>query len=150
MKRPYLKVFSVVLIAALAAVLARVPAAAQTSYQPKFKGDPARSDSEAAALGYMRTFLRAQRIYKRKYAHYATTLLDLTKTGSFTRRMAGTDRGDYTVKFRPHKEKDTFEITLAPKQLDSTHRSFFSDDQGKIRGDEQKEADAESEVLKAD
>ena len=26
-------------------------AAAQTAYQPKFPGDPARSDSEAAALG---------------------------------------------------------------------------------------------------
>ena len=153
MKRPYLTVVSAVLVTALLAVLtgipAGVPANAQTSYQPKFKGDPARSDSEAAALGYMRTFLRAQRIYKKKYSHYATTLLDLTKTGSFTRRMAATNRGDYTVKFRPHKEKDTFEITLLPKQLDSTHRSFFSDDQGKIRGDETKEADAESEVLKA-
>ena len=37
-------------------------AAAQTPYQPKFKGDPAKSDSEAAALGYMRTVLRAQKI----------------------------------------------------------------------------------------
>jgi hypothetical protein len=154
MKRPNLTVVSAVLAAALLAVLTGAPAGvsanAQTPYQPKFKDDPARSDSEAAALGYMRTFLRAQRIYKRKYAHYATTLLDLTKTGSFTRRMAGTDRGEYIVKFRPHKEKDTFEITLAPKLLDPTHRSFFSDDQGKIRGDETKEADAESEVLKAD
>jgi hypothetical protein len=150
MKRAYLTVVSAVLMAALAAVLAGVPAHAQASYQPKFKGDPARSDSEAAALGYMRTFLRAQKIYKKKYGHYATTLIDLTKTGSFTHRMAATDRGDYTVKFIPHKEKDTFEITLVPKQLDSTHRSFFSDDQGKIRGDESKEADEGSEVLKAD
>jgi hypothetical protein len=154
MRRAYLTAVSAVLAAAFLAVLtgipAGVPANAQTPYQAKFKGDPARSDSEAAALGYLRTFLRAQRIYKRKYSHYANTLLDLTKTGSFTRRMAGTDRGDYTVKFRPHKEKDTFEITLVPKQLDATHRSFFSDDQGKIRGDELKEADAGSEVLKAD
>ena len=29
-------------------------ATAQTTYQPKFHGDPARSESEAAALGYMR------------------------------------------------------------------------------------------------
>jgi hypothetical protein len=137
-------------MAALVTVLAGVPVHAQTTYQPKFKGDPARSDSEAAALGYMRTFLRAQKIYKKKYGHYATTLIDLTKTGSFTHRMAATDRGDYTVKFISHKEKDTFEITLGPKQLDTTHRSFFSDDQGKIRGDEVKEADAGSEVLKAD
>jgi hypothetical protein len=146
MKRAYLTVVSAVLMAMLVGALA----AGQAAYQAKFKGDPARSDSEAAALGYMRTFLRAQKIYKKKYGHYATTLLDLTKTGSFTRRMAGTDRGDYTVKFKSHKEKDTFEITLTPQQLDSSHRSFFSDDQGKIRGDEQKEADEGSEVLKAD
>jgi hypothetical protein len=150
MKRPYLKVVSAVLVAALMTVLAQVPAQAQTTYQPKFKGDPARSDSEAAALGYMRTFLRAQKIYKKKYGHYATTLIDLTKTGSFTHRMAATDRGDYIVKFASHKEKDTFEITLVPKQFGADHRSFFSDDQGKIRGDEVKEADAGSEILKAD
>src|SRR5437660_5120285 len=105
---------------------------AQAAYQPKFKGDPARSDSEAAALGYLRTFLRAQKIYKKKNGHYATTLMELSKTGSFTRRMASsTDRGDYTVKFRPHKEKDTFEVSMLPKQQDTTHRSFFSDDQGR-------------------
>jgi hypothetical protein len=63
---------------------------------------------------------------------------------------SSTDRGDYTVKFRPHKEKDTFEITMMPKQEDSTHRSFFSDDQGKIRVDESGEANDNSPVLKAD
>ena len=136
--------------AAIAVVLVALMASAQAAYQPKFKGDPARSDSEAAALGYLRTFLRAQKIYKKKNAHYATSLQDLSKTGSFTRRMVVTDRGDYTVKFRPHKEKDTFEITMAPKQLDASHRSFFSDEEGKIRGDEQIEADEGSEVLKAD
>src|SRR6266567_6592399 len=136
--------------AAVCVVLLAAIAAAQAVYQPKFKGDPARSDSEAAALGYMRTFLRAQKIYKKKNNHYATSLLDLAKTGSFTRRMVSTDRGDYTAKFRSHKDKDTFEITMVPKQLDSTHRSFFSDEQGKIRADEQKEADESSEVLKAD
>ncbi len=136
--------------AGTAVVLVALMASAQAVYQPKFKGDPARSDSEAAALGYMRTFLRAQKIYKKKNAHYATSLQDLSKTGSFTRRMVVTDRGDYTVKFRPHKEKDTFEIIMVAKQLDSTHRSFFSDEQGKIRADEQKEADEGSPVLKAD
>lgn len=142
-KKSIRTVVSVVLLAALAA--------AQTAYQPKFKGDPARSDSEAAALGYLRTFLRAQKIYKKKNGKYAYTLMDLAKTGSFTKRMASsTDRGDYTVKFRPHKDKDTFEITMAPKQQDPTHRSFFSDDQGKLRVDETKEADAGSEVLKAE
>src|SRR5271165_3107909 len=118
MKRPYGTAVLALLITALLAALAAAQAPSAPSYQPKFKGDPARSDSEAAALGYMRTFLRAQKIYKKKYSHYATTLLDLTKTGSFTRRMAATDRGDYTVKFKSHKEKDTFEITLAPRQLD--------------------------------
>jgi hypothetical protein len=137
--------------AAIGVLLVAVMASAQAVYQPKFKGDPARSDSEAAALGYMRTFLRAQKIYKKKNGHYATTLSDLAKTGSFTKRMASsTDRGDYIVKFRPHKDKDTFEITMVPKQLDATHRSFFSDEQGKIRADETKEADESSPVLKAD
>src|SRR6266481_6523610 len=116
--------------AGTAVVLVALMASAQAVYQPKFKGDPARSDSEAAALGYMRTFLRAHKIYKKKNGHYATTLSDLAKTGSFTKRMASsTDRGDYTVKFRPHKDKDTFEVTMVPKQQDATHRSFFSDEQ---------------------
>jgi hypothetical protein len=135
---------------AISVVLVALMASAQAVYQPKFKGDPARSDSEAAALGYMRTFLRAQKLYKKKNGHYATSTLDLAHTGSFTRRMVSSDRGDYTVKFRAHKEKDTFEITMVPKQQDSTHRSFFSDQEGKIRADEQKEADESSPVLKAD
>jgi opacity protein-like surface antigen len=138
------------LLAAVSTVLIAVLASAQAVYQPKFKGDPARSDSEAAALGYLRTFLRAQRIYKKKNNHYATSLLELAHTGSFTRRMVSTDRGDYTVEFKAHKDKDTFEITLVPKQLDANHRSFFSDEEGKIRADEQKEADESSPVLKPD
>ncbi len=121
--------------AAIGVLLVAVMASSQAVYQPKFKGDPARSDSEAAALGYMRTFLRAQKIYKKKNGHYATTLSDLAKTGSFTKRMASsTDRGD----------------TMVPKQQDATHRSFFSDEQGRIRADETKEADESSPVLKAD
>src|SRR4029077_7507445 len=127
-----LPVAASVLLAATITMMA-VSAPAQTTYQPKFKNDPARSDSEAAALGYMRTFLRAQKIYKKKNDHYATSLMDLAKTGSFTRRMVSTDRGDYTVKFKAHKEKDTFEITMVPKQFAPDHRSFFSDEEGKIR-----------------
>ncbi len=137
-------------LTAVLLVLMGAVAAAQAVYTPKFKGDPARSDSEAAALGYMRTFLRAQRIYKRKNNHYATSLMELTKTGSFTRRMASTDRGDYTVKFRDQKDKDEFEITMVPKQEDATHRSFFSDQEGKIRVNEQGEATEDSPPLKAD
>ncbi|MBO0910495.1 MAG: hypothetical protein J2P13_01780 [Acidobacteria bacterium] len=131
-------------------LLALALAPAQTAYQPKFQGDPARSDSEAAALGYLRTFLRAQRIYKKKNGHYASSLLDLVNTGTFTRRMAATDRGDYTVKFTRHKERDTFEIVMIPKQQDSTHRSFFSDQEGRIRADEQRAANSSSPILKAD
>jgi hypothetical protein len=44
-------------------------ASAQTAYQPKFAGDPAHSDSEALALGYMRTVLRAQRLIG-TYRHF--------------------------------------------------------------------------------
>jgi len=141
-------------------LVAAILLGAQTppTYQPKFKGDPARSDSEAAALGYLRTFLRAQKIYKKKNDHFATSLMDLAKTGSFTRRMASTtNRGDYTVKFTPHREKDWFEIVMIPKQLDSTHRSFFAKmdgtnhrDDGVIRADDQKEADEHSPILKPD
>src|SRR6202167_3634336 len=74
-----------------------------TAYQPKFKGDPARSESEAQALAYMRTLLRAQREYKKRHDKYADSLAALAGTGSFTKRMAQTtDRGDYTASFRPH------------------------------------------------
>jgi hypothetical protein len=150
------RILPVVASVLLAAILAG--AQTPTTYQPKFKGDPARSDSEAAALGYLRTFLRAQKIYKKKNDHFATSLMDLAKTGSFTRRMASTtNRGDYTVKFTPHKEKDTFEILMTPRQLDSTHRSFYAKmegsnrrDDGAIRTDDQKEADEHSPVLKPD
>src|SRR4051812_45466102 len=77
-------------------LLGCVAATAQT-YQPKFKGDPAKSDSEAAALGYMRTVLRAQRTYFKKNNKYAASLSELVHTGSFTKRMVNPDRGDYSV-----------------------------------------------------
>jgi len=141
-KRAFLGAFCTLLIAALVS--------AQAVYQPKFKGDPARSDAEAGALGYLRTFLRAQKIYKKKNDHYATSLLDLAHIGSFTRRMVSPDRGEYTVKFKAHKDKDTFEITMVPKQFAPDRRSFFSDEEGKIRVDEQKEADDSSPILKTD
>ncbi|HVO81076.1 MAG TPA: hypothetical protein VMT28_10115 [Terriglobales bacterium] len=119
---------------------------AQTAYQPKFPGDPARSESEAAALGYMRTVLRAQREYKKKHDHYAPTLADLVHTGSFTRRMVNTERGEYTVGFRSHK--DGFDLTLTPKQLDAEHRSFYADEDGIIHADEEKAATQTSPVVK--
>jgi len=134
--------------AALILILMSIIAAAQTAYQPKFRGDPARSDSEAAALGYMRTVLRAQKLYKRKNNKYATSLTELVHTGSFTKRMVNTDRGDYTVGFRAHKDKDTFELAMTPKQLDAEHRSFYADEDGKIHVEEQSPASEKSPILK--
>ena len=121
-------------------------AAMQAAYQPKFPGDPARSDSEAAALGYLRTVLRAQRDFNKHYHHFALTLAELVHTGSFTKRMTNPDRGDYSVGFRG--KKDGFTLTMTPKQLDAQHRSFFADDGGKIHGDEEKAADASSPIVK--
>jgi hypothetical protein len=120
----------------------------QPAYTPKFHGDPARSNSEASALGYMRTVIRAQNVYQKKNGKYATSLLDLVHTGSFTKRMATTDRGDYTVSFRSHKDKDSYELALTPKQLDTLHRSFYAKDDGVIRGEEDKAADENSPAVK--
>ena len=119
---------------------------AQATYQPKFKGDPARSDSEANALGYMRTVIRAQQQYKKKNDKYAATLADLVHTGSFTRRMTQTDRGDYTVSF--HSRKDGYELTLTPKQVDPEHRAFYANEDAVMHADELKAADENSPVVK--
>jgi hypothetical protein len=131
--------------AAIVLVLS-LAAAAQTPYQPKFKGDPAKSDSEAAALGYMRTVLRAQKIYYKKNNKYATSLADLVHTGSFTKRMVNPDRGDYSVGFHPNK--DGFELTLTPKQLDAEHRSFYADEDAPIHADDQGPATEKSPIVK--
>ena len=121
-------------------------AVAQTTYQPKFKGDPARSDSEAAALGYMRTVIRAQQQYHKKNGKYASTLVELVHTGSFTQRMIKTDRGDYTVSF--HSRKDGYELTMTPKQMDAEHRSFFASEDAVMHADEAKAADESSPTVK--
>jgi len=120
--------------------------AAQTTYQPKFKGDPARSDSEATALGYMRTVVRAQQQYKKKNDKYAASLAQLVHTGSFTPRMAKTERGDYTVSF--HGRTDGYELTMTPTQLDAEHRSFFASEDAVMHADETKAADENSPVVK--
>jgi hypothetical protein len=126
---------------------AQAPAAAQGSYQPKFPGDPARSDAEAGALGYMRVVIRAQKLYQKKHDEYATSLKDLVNTGSFTRRMAATtERGDYTVGFKG--KKDNYVLTMTPKNVDAEHRSFYADEDGVIHGDETKAADASSPKVK--
>jgi hypothetical protein len=120
---------------------------ALAAYQPKFPGDPARSESEAQALGYMRVVLRAQREYKKRHDKYAASLADLAGTGSFTKRMAQTpNRGDYTASFRTHK--DGFVFTMTPKQMDSDHRSFYAEDDMIIHADDQKAADSDSPKIK--
>lgn len=120
---------------------------ASPPYQPKFPGDPARSESEAQALGYMRVVLRAQKLYKKKHDKFAPSLAALAGTGSLTKRMANTtERGDYTVGFRAHKEG--FVLAMTPKQMDQDHRSFYADEDGVIHGDDQKPADATSPKVK--
>jgi hypothetical protein len=116
------------------------------TYQPKFHGDPARSDSEAAALAYMRVVLRAQHRFEKQYGHFATSLAELVHSGSFTKRMVNPDRGDYIASFEG--KKDSYVLTMTPKQLDAQHRSFYAEDDGKIHADEEKPADAKSPVVK--
>src|ERR1700692_91127 len=115
------------LFAALQVLALQTPS---PTYQPKFHGDPARSDSEAAALAYMRVVIRAQRQFNKQYNHFATSLAELVHCGSFTKRMVNPDRGDYTVDF--HGKNDSYILTMMPKQLDATHRSFYAEDDGKI------------------
>jgi hypothetical protein len=122
------------------------PAAPASTYQPKFRGDPARSDSEAAALAYMTVVLHAQSKFNKQYDHFATSLAELVHSGNFTKRMVNADRGDYTAGFKG--KKDGFVLTMTPKQLDTEHRSFYAEDDGKIRAEESKAADASSPVLK--
>ena len=117
-----------------------------TAYTPKFPGDPARSDSEAAALAYMRVVIRAQKQFNKQYDHYATSLEELVHSGSFTKRMVNPDRGDYTANFKG--KKDSYVLALTPKHLDAQHRSFYAEDDGKIHADEEKPADASSPLVK--
>lgn len=120
-------------------ILALVSLSWGQQYQPKFKGDPARSDSEAAALGFMRTVLTAQKNYKAKHNSYCSTLQGLAGTGSITRRtVASTKRGDYTVGYSGTSEG--YHLTMTPDTIDSTHRAFFVDQTGKIKAEEDKPA----------
>ncbi len=127
-------------------LLGSLAAGAQTTYQPKFKGDPARSESEAAALGYMRTVLRAQKLYKKKNDKFAT-VPGRPGTHRIVHPAHGeSDRGDYSVGFKPNK--DGFDLTMTPKQLDAEHRSFYADEDGIIHGDDQGPANEKSPVVK--
>ena len=117
-----------------------------STYTPKFKGDPAHSDSEAGALAYMRVVIRAQKRFNKQYGHYATTLAELVHSGSFTKRMVNPDRGDYTAGFKG--KKDSYILTMTPKNMDAQHRSFYADEDGKIHGDDSKAADPNSPIVK--
>ncbi len=134
------------LLAPTPALFAQAPQAPASTYKPKFPGDPARSDSEAAALAYMRVVLRAQHHFENQYGHFATSLSELVHTGTFTKRMVDPNRGDYTVGFKG--KKDSFILTMTPQHLDAEHRSFYAEDDGKIHGDEEKPADADSPIVK--
>jgi len=116
------------------------------TYQPKFRGDPAHSDSEAAALAYMRVVIRAQNQFNKQYGHYATTLPELVHSGSFTKRMVNPDRGDYTASFKG--KKDSYVLTMTPAHMDADHRSFYAEEDGKIHADADKPADDKSPVVK--
>jgi hypothetical protein len=126
----------------------QTPEASQTpasSYQPKFPGDPARSDSEADALAYIRVAMRAEHVFNKHYGHYATSLAELVHTGTFTKRMVNPDRGDYHVSFKG--KEDSFAIGMTPNHLDADHRSFFGNEDGKIHAEEDKTADDKSPVI---
>ncbi len=95
----------------------------------------------------MRVVLRAQKEYKKRHDKFAESLLALAGTGSLTKRMArSTDRGDYSVGFKTHK--DGFILTMTPKQMDTEHRSFYAEEDGVIHGDDQKPADLSSPKIK--
>ncbi len=115
-------------------------------YTPKFKGDPARSESEAAALAYMRVVIRAENQFNKQYKHYALTLSELVHSGTFTKRMVDPNRGDYTASYKG--KKDSYVLTMTPKTLDATHRSLYAEEDGKMHADETKPADGDSPVVK--
>src|ERR1700676_4132765 len=122
------------------------------TYQPKFPGDPARAESEAQALGYMRVVLRAERESKKRHGKYTESLAALAGTGTFTKRMAHTtERGDYTASFRPNHDRpnhDGFVPTMTAKLIDSEHRLFYAEEDGVIHGDDRKAADLDSPKVK--
>jgi hypothetical protein len=146
MKRALALLFATVM--SLAGVLtAQVPTPSESpAYQPKFAGDKAQSEAEAAALGYMRTVASAQKVYKKKHGVYANSLASLVGSGSFTRRMTQTNRGDYTVAFRP--KSDGYSLALVPSQFDAQHRAFYLDETGLFKVEEDKPATSGSPLLK--
>ncbi len=137
----------ITVLATLAAAQIGAPPAPGTPYTPKFKGDPARSESEAAALGYMRVVVNAQKNYSHKHSgQYAPSLRELVGQGSFTKRLLGSQRGDYTVKFKG-TTKD-YSLWMTPTTISPNERAFFVDDSGIIKAEEDKQAGPESPKVK--
>jgi hypothetical protein len=122
-------------------------AQAATGYTPKFPGDPARSEAEAAAMGYMRVVVNAQKNYSHKHGgQYAPSLAALVGQGSFTRRMLDPKRGNYTVKFKGNSKE--YSLWMTPVAPSPTERAFFVDESGVIRAEEDKQASADSPKAK--
>lgn len=137
-------------VAAVAVVLLGTLAWAQLPerpYAPAFPGDPAKSQAEAGALGYMRTAVMAQRDYFKKHGGYATSLSALAGHGSFTRRMINPDRGAYRVSFRG--SESSYALQLTPVEFAPDRRAFFVDQTGIFHVEEGKPATAASPKLKA-
>ena len=130
--------------------LAQTPAEAASQYKPQFAGDPARSESEAQALGYMRVVLRARtriqetawqvsRIHWRRWrGRHPSPSVWRTRT----------DRGDYMAASASRCTTRGFVLTMTPKQMDSEHRSFYAEEDGVIHADDQKAADSDSPKVK--
>ncbi len=148
MRKAILLTLAVVLAGSV--FMAQQAAPGSSAYQPKFAGDKAHSNAEAGALGYMRTVVAAQKVYKKKHNTYAKSLTDLVGSQSFTKRMTATDRGEYTVNFKAKTEKDKtdgYSLALTPKQFDPDHRAFYVDESGVFRGETDKAANSSSPVL---
>jgi hypothetical protein len=94
----------------------------------------------------MRVVIRAEKAFNKQYGHYATSLGELVHSGNFTKRMVDSNRGDYTASYRG--KKDSYTLTMTPKTPDPDHRYFYADDDGKIRAEEGKPADANSPVAR--
>jgi hypothetical protein len=94
----------------------------------------------------MRVVIRAEKAFNKQYDHFALTLAELVHSGSFTKRMVDPNRGDYTASYKG--KKDSYVLTMTPKNMDAQHRSFYAEDDGKIHADETKPADGDSPVVK--
>lgn len=126
-----------------AMVLLSMALVAQTAGQAS---GPARSQDETVSLGYLHTVVNAQKNYKKKHGEYATSQAALVHSGSFTKRMATTDRGAYTVHFLG--KPDAYSLSLTPKQFSAERRAFYVDEGGKVRVEENKPATEESPLLR--